>query len=129
MAIADFVPALTRSGQLLIHKSNRAALRIVPEREDEAKARTQVFYLAMTTILLGGLVLTLAIQTFLIKDAFALSALQRQAVLLSDQRDALENQLADAADPSHLAVAAKKLGMKPGLNPTFLDLSPTEVSK
>jgi len=129
MAIADFVPALTRSGQLFIHKSNRAALRIVPEKEDEAKARTQVFYLAMTSILVVGLILTLVIQTLLVQDAFALSTLQRQAVALSDQRDALENQLADVADPSHLAVAAKKLGMKPGLNPTFLNLSPTEVSK
>jgi cell division protein FtsL len=129
MAIADFVPALTRSGQLFIHKSNRAALRIVPEKEDEAKARTQVFYLAMTSILVVGLILTLVIQTLLVQDAFALSALQKQAVLLSDQRDALENQLADVADPSHVALAAKKLGMKPGLNPTFLDLSPAEVSK
>ena len=129
MAIADFVPALTRSGQLFIHKSNRAALRIVPEKEDEAKARTQVFYLAMTSILVAGLILTLVIQTLLVQDAFALSTLQRQAVALSDQRDALENQLADVADPSRLAIAASKLGMKPGLNPTFLNLSPTEVSK
>jgi hypothetical protein len=129
MAIADFVPALTRSGQLFISKSNRAALRIVPEKEDEAKARTQVFYLGMTSILVVGLVLTLAIQTLLVKDAFALNALQRQAIALSDQRDALENQLADVADPSRLAIAAGKLGMKPGLNPTFIDLVPSAVSK
>ena len=83
----------------------------------------------MTSILVVGLILTLVIQTLLVQDAFALSTLQRQAVALSDQRDALENQLADVADPSRLAIAASKLGMKPGLNPTFLNLSPTEVSK
>lgn len=129
MAIADFVPALTRSGQSFITKSNRAALRIVPEKEDAATARTQVFYLAMGVILIGGLVVTLAIQTLLVQDAFALTALHRQEVLLSDQRDALQNQLADAADPNHLAVAASKLGMKPGQNPTFLDLQTSAVGK
>lgn len=57
------------------------------------------------------------------QDAFTLAKLQRQAQTLSDQRDAINRQIAYRSSPGVLAAEATKLGMKPNSQPRFLDLS------
>jgi hypothetical protein len=52
-----------------------------------------------------------------------LAKLQRQAQTLSDERDAVNREIAFKSSPMYLASAASKLGMKPSQAPLFLDLN------
>jgi hypothetical protein len=65
----------------------------------------------------------LVINTALARDAFELSELKQQAQLLTDQREAILQEVAAKSSPDKLAQSASELGMVASSNPRFLDMS------
>ncbi|MDX6209741.1 MAG: hypothetical protein QOE24_2132, partial [Frankiales bacterium] len=94
------------------------ALRVVqPPRSRAARAP---FVTLVLTLLGGGLVSLLLINTALSQGAFAEQRLQRTNLTLTEQRQELAKSLADADQPEALASRAAALGMVPGGAPAFL---------
>ncbi|MFM8869739.1 MAG: hypothetical protein ACKOFQ_06455, partial [Candidatus Nanopelagicus sp.] len=63
------------------------------------------------------------INTLLARDAFLLGQLKQEAQILTDQREAILQELAAKSSPDRLAEQATQLGMVASTNPRFLDLS------
>jgi len=78
------------------------------------------FVLLVLTLLGGGLVGLLMLNTLLAQDAFVLHDLQAQTAALADREQALQQEVALAASPQRLAAVAGALGMVPSGNPAFL---------
>jgi cell division protein FtsB len=78
----------------------------------------------MLTTAIGFLMILLmfAITSMSTQDAFTLAKLQREAQTLSDQRDAINNQIADRSSPIALAAQAAKMGMTPNSQPRFINI-------
>jgi hypothetical protein len=122
MAITALAPAISRSKRKVIERSSEVALRLVPKIDIDKRADQKVFILFLTGIGALGLVSLLFINTLLAQDAFKLSKLQLEARLLTDQREAYIRQLDRISSPMALAAAATEMGMKPSVNPAFLNL-------
>jgi len=115
-------PAITKTTTRVAQKSTRAALRIVADASAGKQADRRFFALFITalgSIFLLGL---LFINTLLAQDAFELSKLQADLKLSSDQYEAVSHEIERISSPAVLAHEAQKLGMKPSLTPTFLNL-------
>lgn len=115
-------PAITKTTTRVAQKSTRAALRIVADASAGKQADRRFFALFITalgSIFLLGL---LFINTLLAQDAFELSKLQADLKLSSDQYEAVSHEIERISSPAVLAHQAEKLGMKPSLTPTFLNL-------
>lgn len=115
-------PAITKTTTRVAQKSTRAALRIVADASAGKQADRRFFALFITalgSIFLLGL---LFINTLLAQDAFELSKLQADLKLSSDQYEAVSHEIERISSPAVLAHEAEKLGMKPSLTPTFLNL-------
>jgi cell division protein FtsB len=78
----------------------------------------------MLTTAIGFLMILLmfAITSMSTQDAFTLAKLQREAQTLSDQRDAINNQIADRSSPIALAAQASKMGMTANSQPRFINI-------
>ena len=115
-------PAITKTTTRVAQKSTRAALRIVADASAGKQADRRFFALFITA--LGSLFLLglLFINTLLAQDAFELSKLQADLKLSSDQYEAVSHEIERISSPAVLAHEAQKLGMKPSLTPTFLNL-------
>lgn len=115
-------PAITKTTTHVAQKSTRAALRIVADASAGKQADRRFFALFITA--LGSLFLLglLFINTLLAQDAFELSKLQADLKLSSDQYEAVSHEIERISSPAVLAHEAQKLGMKPSLTPTFLNL-------
>ena len=87
------------------------------------QASRKYFAIFVTSISVAGFMALLGINTLLAQDAFTLSKLKVEAKLVADQRDAINRQIDDHADPDALANAAAALGMKQSDTPIFLNLS------
>ncbi len=98
----------------------RPALAVVPPHQRSGRAP---FVLLVVTILSGGLMGLLALNTALAQGSFTVGELQRQTAELDDRSQALEQELARAQSPERLAIAARKIGMVPELDPAFIRLS------
>jgi hypothetical protein len=83
------------------------------------------FVLLVVGLLGGALVSLLLLNTVLAKDAFSLTALQRGNKQLTQQQQALEEQIASADSPAALAAKARKLGMVPASTPRFVTVNGT----
>ena len=129
MALPSFAPAITKTRQAIAQSSQRAVLRLVPELETGSKISTRSMGMLTTAIGLLMILLMFAITSMSTQDAFTLAKLQREAQTLSDERDAINRQIADKSSPTNLAVAATKLGMKPSDQPRFLELSGADNAK
>jgi hypothetical protein len=66
---------------------------------------------------------TFVISSLSTRDAFTLATLQREAQVLSDQRDAINREVAFRSSPNALANSAIKLGMVPNSQPRFIEIS------
>lgn len=77
----------------------------------------------LATIFTASLLSLLVINTALARDAFELSELKQQAQLLTDQREAILQEVAAKSSPDKLAQSASELGMVASSNPRFLDMS------
>ncbi|MDX6254504.1 MAG: hypothetical protein QOJ11_838 [Frankiales bacterium] len=102
-----------------------AALRVVPQAR--SRAARAPFVTLVLTLLGGGLVTLLLVNTALSQGAFAVQKLQKTNLALTEQRQELSKGLADADQPNALASRAVALGMVPGGAPAFLRLPDGKV--
>lgn len=123
MALPILAPAITKTRQAIADTSARTILRLVPELESGKQLSTKSLSI-LTSIIMGLLMLAMFTLTSLsTQDAFTLAKLQREAQILSDQKDAINREVAFRSSPNALANAARKLGMEPNSQPRFIDIS------
>ena len=122
MAITALAPAITRSKEILVEKSNQVVLKLVPDLSSGEQADRKFFAKFVTIVGVIGLMFLLLINTLLAQDAIAMKELKDEVKLVSDQREAIERQIDTLSSPEALANAATELGMKPSESPTFLFL-------
>lgn len=102
-------------------------LRLVPPVRTRPGVRTAPFVVLVVTLLAAGLVGLLMLNTVLAQDAFVLKDLRRTAAALTDQQQALMQDVAAAASPAQLAARARELGMVENRNPVFIRLADARV--
>jgi len=95
----------------------------VAPRKRVTPVRAGVFGVFIGVVLLLGLIALLLINTSLAQGAFRVSELTKQATELTQQRQALEKQLAEQQMPAILEQRARAMGMIPYSVPVFLRLS------
>ena len=122
MAMTAIAPAITKTTTRVAQKSTLAALRIVADSSAGNQAERRFFALFITALGSVFLLGLLFINTLLAQDAFELSKLQADLKLSSDQYEAVSHEIERISSPAVLAHEAQKLGMKPSLTPTFLNL-------
>jgi hypothetical protein len=103
----------------------RSPLRLVPPLRTGAPRAP--FVVLLGTLLVGGLAGLLYLHTALAEDSFRLHDLKNRSALLTDQEQALEQQVALEAAPRRLAAKAEALGMVRSENPVFIRLSDGKV--
>ena len=123
MAIFELAPAIEISRKIVLEKTNKAVLRLVPEIKPGEVAAQRTFAIFIATIFTAGLLTLLVVNTALAKDAFLLKQLKQEAQSLTDQREAILRQVAQRSSPEKLAEQASELGMIASTNPKFLDMS------
>jgi hypothetical protein len=123
MAIFELAPAIRISTKIVKAQTNKAVLRLVPEIKNGEVAKNQTFVVFLATIFTVGLLSLLVINTALARDAFVLAELKQQAQLLTDQREAILQEVAVKSSPDKLAQSAHELGMVASSDPRFLDMS------
>jgi hypothetical protein len=79
------------------------------------------FALLLVGLLGGALVSLLVLNTVLAQDAFTLTELQRNNQQLTQQRQALQEEIAKEESPTRLGARAKSLGMREPHQPAFVD--------
>ncbi|MFE7414713.1 FtsB family cell division protein [Streptomyces laurentii] len=82
-------------------------------------ARTP-FVLLVVTLLGGGLISLLLLNSALNQGSFQLSELKKKTTELTDEEQALQRDVDDSAAPDALERRARELGMVPGDSPAFL---------
>lgn len=99
-------------------------------RTDNRRARAPrlPFVLLILALLGSAFVSMLVLHTILAQDAFVITELQRENRQLSQQEEALSEEVMDAESPEELARRAEELGMEPGDAPRFLDPETGEIS-
>ena len=123
MAIFELAPAIEISRKIVLEKTNKVVLRLVPEIKSGEVAAQRTFAIFIATMFTAGLLTLLVVNTALAKDAFLLKQLKQEAQSLTDQREAILRQVAQKSSPEKLAEQASKLGMIASTNPKFLDMS------
>jgi len=123
MAIFELAPAIRISNKIVKAQTNKAVLRLAPEIKNGEVANDRTFVVFLATIFTAGLLSLLVINTALARDAFVLGELKQQAQLLTDQREAILQEVAAKSSPDKLAQSASELGMVASSNPRFLDMS------
>jgi len=123
MALPILAPAITKTRQAIAQTSQRAILRLVPEIEHGKPITNRSLTILSTVLLVFVLLLMFVISSLSTRDAFTLAKLQREVQVLSDQREAINREVALRSSPAALANAATKLGMRPNSQPRFIDIS------
>ncbi|MER8087077.1 septum formation initiator family protein [Streptomyces sp. NPDC094048] len=93
--------------------------RLMPSGPSTA-ARTP-FVLLVVLLLGGGLITLLVLNSALNEGSFRLSELKRKTTQLTDEQQALQNDVDNYSEPDALERRARQLGMVPGGSPAFLD--------
>ena len=94
MAIFELAPAIRISTKIVKAQTNKAVLRLAPEIKNGEVANDRTFVVFLATIFTASLLSLLVINTALARDAFLLSELKQQAQLLTDQREAILQEVA-----------------------------------
>ena len=133
MATSFLAPAIARSREIVISRSTKAVLTLVPElkKEEGEDISARAFVILLGSALGIGLLSLLLINTLLTQDAFVLQRLKHNVNSTNDQRDAILRNVATQSSPENLSIAAQKTGMVPAKNPQFIDISvkaPVSVS-
>lgn len=123
MALPSFAPAITKTRQAIADSSQRAILRLVPELETGSKVSSRSLTILGSLVAVVMLAFMFVITSLSTQDAFTLAKLQREAQVLSDERDAINSQIAHKSSPAALASQARKLGMSPNSEPRFIDIN------
>jgi hypothetical protein len=85
------------------------------------------FVVLVVTLLVGGLVGLLLLNTALQRGAYATTALRDQAAALGVRQQQLEVQVDAMAEPQRLAKRALRIGMVADASPGFLQLSSGKI--
>lgn len=123
MALPILAPAITKTRDAITQSTQRAFLRLVPEIEGARRTSGKSFVIFGTFLMFATMLAMFVISSLSTKDAFTLAKLQREAQVLSDQRDAINREVAFRSSPNALADAAIKLGMQPNSQPRFLEFT------
>ncbi|MDT3400027.1 septum formation initiator family protein, partial [Streptomyces sp. B1866] len=83
-------------------------------------AKRTPFVLLIVVLLASGLIGLLLLNSSLNQGSFELSRLERQTTELTDEQQALQQEVDELSAPDALARRARELGMAPGGNPAFL---------
>lgn len=131
MALSALAPAVTKSRKIVVGRSTRAFLRLVPELRPVAgeQASDRLFYGLIGFILALGLLGLLGINILLGNDAVRIKELKLEAISINEAREEALRQVAIISTPDKLAERAINLGMVPSSTPRFLDLSQLPVTK
>jgi hypothetical protein len=86
-----------------------------------------VFLALCVTLLLGGFVGVLMLNTAMAKGSYTMRDLQHRSDELTDTQDALRHTIDGLSGPGPLAKRARELGMVPAATPAFLRLSDGKV--
>ena len=86
-----------------------------------------LFLALCVTLLLGGFVGVLMLNTAMAKGSYTMRDLQRRSDSLADTQDALRHSIDGVSGPGPLAERARALGMVPAASPAFLRLSDGKV--
>jgi hypothetical protein len=86
-----------------------------------------LFLALCVTLLLGGFVGVLMLNTAMAKGSYTMRDLQRRSDQLADTQDALRHSIDGVSGPGPLAQRARALGMVPAATPAFLRLSDGKV--
>jgi cell division protein FtsB len=84
-------------------------------------ARRTPFVLLVVVLLGSGLIALLLLNSSINQGSFELSSLQRQTTELTDEQQALQQEVDDLSAPNNLERQARHLGMVPGSTPAFLE--------
>ena len=122
MALPIITPALTKTRAAVAQGSQRAILKIVPELKTGSRISRRSLGMLSTVLGLILILIMFAITSMSTQDAFTLAKLQREAQLISDEREAINSQIAHKSSPMALASEARKLGMSPNTQPRFIDI-------
>lgn len=101
-------------------------LRLLPAVERSSRGAFVVLVLAILGVGLVGLLL---LNTSLQQRAFDLEELRRTTTELRDQEAALAEQVATHRAPEQLAQEAKRLGMVPVEDPTFIEVDGVDTDR
>ncbi|MFF9686272.1 septum formation initiator family protein [Streptomyces sp. NPDC014623] len=108
---------MTRAAEQMKGRAGRLA-RLMPSGPSTA-ARTP-FVLLVVLLLAGGLISLLLLNSALNEGSFKLSKLKRETTELTDEQQALQQDVDSYSEPDALERRARELGMVPGGNPAFL---------
>jgi cell division protein FtsB len=92
--------------------------RLVPARS--SPAARMPFVLLVVLILGSGLITLLLLNSALNQDSFKLSKLKRETTELTDEQQALQQEVDGYSAPDALEQRARELGLVPGGSPVFL---------
>jgi hypothetical protein len=104
----------------------RPRLTIVPKVA--AKAPRVPFVLLVVTVLVGGLVGLLLLNTALQRGAYTVGSLRDTSAALDQQKQSLELRVAALQQPQHVLHAAQKLGMVWTDSPAFISLANGKIT-
>ncbi len=96
------------------------SLELVPTAGSALPRAT--FVVLLVSLLVGGLIGLLMLNTVLARDAFVLDSFKERGRALADREQALEREVELLRSPQSLAVRATELGMVPAGPPAFLRL-------
>lgn len=94
--------------------------RLMPTTGPSTAARTP-FVLLVVLLLGGGLITLLLLNSSLNTGSFKLSELKKQTTDLTDEQQALQQEVDNLSAPDALQRRARQLGMVPGGSPAFLN--------
>ncbi len=92
--------------------------RLLPSGTTTA-ARTP-FVVLIVVLLATGLIALLVLNSAVNQGSFQLTKLEKESSELSDQEQALQQEVDEFSDPRALAKRAQELGLVPGGSPRFL---------
>jgi cell division protein FtsB len=90
-------------------------------RRPGATAARTPFVVLVVTLLAGGLISLLLLNSAVNQDSFELNKLRKQTTGYTDEQQALQQEVDGYSDPGALARRARQMGMVPGGVPVFLD--------
>lgn len=95
--------------------------RLSALRGSSATAARTPFVVLVVTLLAGGLISLLLLNSAVNSDSFELNKLQNDTTGYTDEQQALQQEVDGYSAPDELERRARELGMVPGGNPAFLN--------
>ncbi|MFC0597111.1 septum formation initiator family protein [Streptomyces palmae] len=93
----------------------------MPVAQGPGAARRAPFVLLVVVLLGSGLIGLLVLNSALNQGSFEQERLERQTTELTDERQALQQEVDELSTPEALERRARELGLVPGGSPVFLD--------